>query len=99
MWLFACSGERALAQLPHKRAHYCRSDRSGIGGFAARFCSRTSNPLVEYGSTQTGGDGEQHVVAAFDLDWLLTKLPQPDAIKIDAEGVELKVLRNQAYTQ
>ena len=34
-------------------------------------------------------------VAAFNLDWLLSKLPIPDIIKIDVEGAELEVLSNQ----
>ena len=49
----------------------------------------------EYGSTQMGGVEEQHVVAAFNLDWLVSKLPIPDIIKIDVEGAELEVLSNQ----
>ena len=43
-----------------------------------------------------GGLEEQQVVAAFNLDWLLTRLPIPDVIKIDVEGAELEVLRNQS---
>jgi len=42
-----------------------------------------------------GGLEEHHVVAAFNLDWLLSKLPMPDIIKIDVEGAELEVLSNQ----
>jgi len=57
--------------------------------------SRASNALSEYGSTQMGGLEEHHVVAAFNLDWLLSKLPMPDIIKIDVEGAELEVLSNQ----
>jgi FkbM family methyltransferase len=63
--------------------------------FAIAVRSRASNALVGYGSTQTGGVAEQHVVAAFNLDWLLTKLPPPDVVKIDVEGAELDVLHNQ----
>jgi FkbM family methyltransferase len=57
--------------------------------------SRASNALSEYGHTQMGGVEEQHVVAAFNVDWLLSKLPIPDIIKIDVEGAELEVLSNQ----
>jgi hypothetical protein len=42
-----------------------------------------------------GGVDEQHLVAAFNLDWLLSKFPMPDVIKIDVEGAELEVLSNQ----
>jgi FkbM family methyltransferase len=58
--------------------------------------SRACNALEEYGNSQMGGVEEQQVVAAFNLDWLLTKLPIPDVIKIDVEGAELEVLRNQS---
>jgi len=35
------------------------------------------------------------VVAAFNLDWLLSQLPIPNIVKIDVEGAELEVLSNQ----
>ena len=35
------------------------------------------------------------MVAAFNLDWLLSQLPIPDIVKIDVEGAELEVLSNQ----
>ena len=64
--------------------------------FSIAVRSRACNALVEYGNTQMGGVEEQQVVAAFNLDWLLTRLPIPDLIKIDVEGAELEVLRNQS---
>jgi FkbM family methyltransferase len=63
--------------------------------FSIAVRSRASNALVEYGSSQMGGVDEQHVVAAFNLDWLLTRLPIPNVIKIDVEGAEFEVLCNQ----
>ena len=66
-----------------------------LRSFSIAARSRASNALSEYGSTQMGGVEEQHVVAAFNLDWLLSKLPIPDIIKIDVEGAELEVLSNQ----
>jgi FkbM family methyltransferase len=42
-----------------------------------------------------GGVEEQYLVAAYNLDWLLSKLPVPDIVKIDVEGAELEVLSNQ----
>ena len=57
--------------------------------------SRASNALAGYGGSQMGGVKEEHLVAVFNLDWLLTKLRTPNVIKIDVEGAELEVLRNQ----
>jgi FkbM family methyltransferase len=59
--------------------------------------SRASNALAEYGSSQMGGVQEQQIVPAFNLDWLVTKLSKPDLVKIDVEGAELEVLRDQSY--
>ena len=66
-----------------------------LRSFSIAVRSRASDALSEYGSTQMGGVEEQHVVAAFNLDWLLSKLPIPNIIKIDVEGAELEVLSNQ----
>jgi len=57
--------------------------------------SRASNALVGYGSSQMGGVEEQYLVAVFNLDWLLARLRIPNVVKIDVEGAELEVLRNQ----
>jgi FkbM family methyltransferase len=59
--------------------------------------SRASNALAEYGSSQMGGVREKQIVATFNLDWLVKKLPRPNIIKIDVEGAELEVLRDQSY--
>jgi FkbM family methyltransferase len=59
--------------------------------------SRASNALAEYGNSQMGGIVERQVVPAFNLDWLLTRLPVPDLIKIDVEGAEAEVLCNQSH--
>lgn len=54
--------------------------------------SRAANFLAGYGSTQTGGVTEQQTVLAASIDWLATRLPPPDILKIDVEGAELEVL-------
>jgi FkbM family methyltransferase len=66
-----------------------------LRSFSIAVRSRACDALSEYGSTQMGGVEEQHVVAAFNLDWLLSQLPIPDIVKIDVEGAELEVLSNQ----
>jgi FkbM family methyltransferase len=63
--------------------------------FSIAVRSRASNALAEYGQSQMGGVEEQQVVPAFNLDWLLTKFPTPNVIKIDVEGAELEVLCHQ----
>ena len=66
-----------------------------LRSFLIAIRSRASNALSEYGLTQMGGVEEQYLVAAYNLDWLLSKLPVPDIVKIDVEGAELEVLSNQ----
>src|SRR5262249_1202323 len=65
--------------------------------FSIAFRSRASNALAGHGSSQMGGIEEEHLVATFNLDWLLTRLRVPNIIKIDVEGAELEVLRNQHH--
>ena len=65
--------------------------------FSIGIRSRASNALAEYGRSQMGGVQEQQIVATFNLDWLVTKLPRPNIVKIDVEGAELEVLRDQSY--
>ena len=66
-----------------------------LRSFSIAVRSRASNALSQYGLTQMGGVEEQYLVPAFNLDWLLSKLPVPDIVKIDVEGAELEVLSNQ----
>src|SRR6516164_1187551 len=66
-----------------------------LRSFSIAARSRASNALSEYGLSQMGGVEEQYLVAAYNLDWLLSKLPVPDIVKIDVEGAELEVLSNQ----
>jgi FkbM family methyltransferase len=66
-----------------------------LRSFSIAVRSRACDALSEYGSTQMGGVEEHHLVAAFNLDWLLSQLPIPDIVKIDVEGAELEVLSNQ----
>lgn len=57
--------------------------------------SRASNALAGYGHSQTGGVAEVQMVPAFNLDWLLSGLPEPAVIKCDVEDAELEVFRDQ----
>jgi FkbM family methyltransferase len=62
-------------------------------GIARR--SRSSNALIGYGQSQTGGFRERQIVPTFNLDRLLKELPAPDVIKCDTEGAELEVFDGQ----
>jgi FkbM family methyltransferase len=64
--------------------------------FSIAVRSRASNALVGYGNTQMGGEAERQLVVTVNLDWLLTWLPAPNMIKIDVEGAELEVLKDQS---
>ena len=66
-----------------------------LRSFAVARRGRASNAFTEYGSTQMGGVAQRQLVAAFNMDWLLTQLPAPDVIKIDVEGAELEALSGQ----
>lgn len=64
-----------------------------LRSFAIAVRTSSTNHLVEYGSSQTGGIREQQTVVTLTLDWLAEKLPLPDILKIDVEGAELEVLK------
>jgi FkbM family methyltransferase len=70
---------------------------SGIAlrSFQIALRSRASSTLAGYGQSQMGGVAEEHIVPAFNLDWLLDHLPTPRVLKIDVEGAELEVLIGQ----
>src|SRR5262249_25008297 len=72
------------------------ASENALRSFSIAVRARAFNALAEYGRIQPGGEEESHMVAAFNLDWLLTKLPTPNVIKIDVEGAELEVLRHQS---
>jgi hypothetical protein len=56
-------------------------------GRAANFAGEAAH------STQTGGVRQSATVVTVTLDWLVSKRPAPNVVKIDVEGAELDVLR------
>jgi len=67
------------------------------GGLDLRtFCiagrSRSANFLRGYGSSQAGGVVEEQLLVTVTLDWLATRMPLPDVLKVDIEGAEEEVL-------
>jgi FkbM family methyltransferase len=57
--------------------------------------SRSSNALIGYGHTETGGVAEEHIVPTFNLDFLINHLPCPNVLKCDVEGAEMEVFFEQ----
>jgi len=53
--------------------------------------SRASNALEGFELSQTGGVRETQTVMTVSLDWLASRIPPPDVLKIDVEGAELAV--------
>ena len=66
-----------------------------LQSFAIAKRARASSALSKYGNTDMGGVSDLQTVPAVSLDWLLSELPAPDVLKIDVEGAELEVLRDQ----
>jgi FkbM family methyltransferase len=54
--------------------------------------NRSTNYLDGFGTTQTGGVRTTELVPTVSLDWLASRFPAPDVIKIDVEGAEAQVL-------
>ena len=59
--------------------------------------SRSTNYLLGYGTTQTGGVRSTLSVATTTLDLLADECGLPDLIKIDVEGAEAEVLAGAAH--
>ncbi len=68
----------------------------GVAKFNIAERGRAANFLEGAGSTQTGGLREQQRVISVTLDWLLDYFPEPDVLKIDVEGAELRALAGGA---
>ena len=66
----------------------------GVGMFNIAARGRSTNYLDgARGSTQTGGIRKSVMVETVTLDWLLTRSPVPNILKIDVEGAEYQVLK------
>ncbi len=68
------------------------SDGVGFARFHIAVRSRSTNHLDGYGTTQTGGVRQTHIVPTVTLDHLLNYFPAPDVVKIDIEGAEALAL-------
>lgn len=69
------------------------SDSVDIHPFNIAARARASNFLEGLGNSMTGGIRETHLVLTVSINWLATRIPAPDVIKIDAEGAELSILK------
>jgi len=68
----------------------------GLRTFCIPQRARSSNYLVEYGRSQTGGEAERQTIVTLSLDDLLRWLPPPRIVKVDVEGAEGEVLAGAA---
>lgn len=66
---------------------------AAIATFHVSERSRAMNSLAGLGAPQGNDVREKQHVMTVSLDWLLTQLPPPNVLKIDAEGAELRILR------
>ncbi len=68
------------------------SDQVGLAEFHIAFRGRSANHIGA-GMSDAGGTRSTEVVPCATLDWLAERIPIPDFIKIDVEGMENAVLR------
>jgi FkbM family methyltransferase len=54
--------------------------------------NRATSHLAGFGTPMAGGVRSTQLVPTVTLDWLATRFPVPDVLKIDVEGAELAVL-------
>jgi FkbM family methyltransferase len=85
--LSECTGNAPVTVLPA-----AISDSVGLSKFHIAKRARSSNHLENAGSTQSGGTRRTEHVLTISLDWLLERVPPPQAVKIDVEGAEHRVL-------
>ena len=70
------------------------SNYNGTGMFNLAKRGRASNFLdAVKGSTQSGGVYKKEEVDVVTLDWLLSRYPAPNVVKIDIEGSEYKAFQ------
>ena len=72
------------------------SDVTGISSFSIAKRSRSTNHLVGFGTTQTGGERARISVPTLTLDLISAGRPMPTVLKIDVEGAEVQVLQGAA---
>lgn len=90
--------QRSVQAQPPTSAHIdvipaALAAQPGLRHFLIAERARAANALEGYGSTQTGGVRDKHMVITLTLDWLSEHFPAPQVLKIDVEGAELEVLR------
>jgi FkbM family methyltransferase len=72
------------------------SDSFGLETFHIAARSRSFNHLEGGGSTEAGETRRSETTITITLDWLLERVPPPQVIKIDVEGLEHRVLAGAA---
>lgn len=68
------------------------SDEQSVARFNIARRNRATSHLAGFGTDMAGGVRSSQLVPTVTLDWLATRFPAPDLLKIDVEGAELAVL-------
>jgi FkbM family methyltransferase len=68
------------------------SEELSVSKFHIAQRNRATSHLAGFGSTMAGGVRSVRLVPTVTLDWLATRVPAPDVLKVDVEGAELGVL-------
>jgi FkbM family methyltransferase len=72
------------------------SDEIAVARFHIARRNRATSHLDGFGTDQAGGVRTTELVPTVTLDWLITRFPTPNVVKIDVEAAELKVLSGGA---
>jgi FkbM family methyltransferase len=67
------------------------ADEVGVARFNVARRNRATSHLDGFGTAEAGGIRATQIVPTVTLDWLATRFPLPDLLKIDVEEAELKV--------
>ena len=68
------------------------ADDQGFSRFNIAARNRSTNHLDGFRTSQTGGIRATRLVPITTLNWLATRFPAPNVVKIDVEEAEVKVL-------
>ena len=68
------------------------SDSVELAKFHIAKRARSANYLEGAGTVEAGGTRRTEYVVTISLDWLLERMPAPNVLKIDVEGLEHRVL-------
>jgi FkbM family methyltransferase len=91
-WLAALCNRSASAITNVRVLAAAATDTVDLGELNIAQRGRATNFMNGFGTSQTGGVRNRHLVVTVTLDWLAERFPVPDIIKIDVEAGERLVL-------